>query len=126
MLVRPLLLGALLVGVGPVEDLLLDELTGGQRLERGARQVQVRLGGDRQELRLILSQHVEFLVEPLEVGVELGLELLLGLGLVFPLEQLFGAVAPRPEVVLVKHHQVPVRLVQPRVLGLDVAGLVSA
>jgi hypothetical protein len=39
-------LGALLVGVGPVENLLLDELARGQRLERRAGEVEVGLGGD--------------------------------------------------------------------------------
>ena len=42
-----LFLGALLVGVGPVEDLLLDELARGQRPERRAGEVEVGLGGDR-------------------------------------------------------------------------------
>ena len=65
-------------------------------------------------------------LKPSRLGVELGPELLLGLGVVLALEQLLGVVAPRPEVVLVEDDQVPVRLVQPGVLGLDVAGLVLA
>ena len=36
-----LLLGPLLVGVGPVEDLFLDELTGSQSLERRAGQIEI-------------------------------------------------------------------------------------
>jgi hypothetical protein len=42
-------LGALLVGVGPVENLLFDELAGGQRLERGAGKIEIRACGDRQK-----------------------------------------------------------------------------
>jgi hypothetical protein len=56
---RELLLGALLVGVGPVEDLLLDELAGGQRPERRARQVEVGLGRDGQELGLVSASSLK-------------------------------------------------------------------
>ena len=44
--VLPLLAGGLLVLVRPVEDLVLVELAGGQRLERRARQVQRPLALD--------------------------------------------------------------------------------
>ncbi|WP_231923906.1 hypothetical protein [Microcella alkaliphila] len=56
-------LGTLLVGVGPVEDLLLDELTGCQRLERCSRQVQIRAGGDRQEVVLVVAELVKLFIE---------------------------------------------------------------
>ena len=45
-----LFLGALLVGVRPVEDLLFDELARGQRLERRAGEIEVRPRRDGQEL----------------------------------------------------------------------------
>ena len=49
-LLRELTLGPLLIGVGPVEDLLLDELTCCQSSERSAGEVQIRLCLDREEL----------------------------------------------------------------------------
>ena len=116
-------LGALLVGVGPVEDLLLDELTGCQRLERRARQIQVGAGGDRQEVVLIVAELVKLLIEGHEAIVVLrGQFLLLDL-LVLTLEQLLGRLTPRTEVVLIENHKVPVGGVNPLVLRLDEAGL---
>ena len=82
----PLLAGGLLVLVGPVEDLVLVELAGGQCLERRARQVQrpraldlverdVGLGGvdalvgfvDHQQVPVGLSDVFELLVQAAEV-----------------------------------------------------------
>lgn len=40
-------LGALLVGICPVEYLLLDELAGGERLEGGAGQIEVTIDRNR-------------------------------------------------------------------------------
>ena len=122
-LVGELLLGALLVGVGPVEDLLLDELARRERLERRAREVEVGPGRDRQEVGLVAGQLVELLVELVEHRGVLGFELLLGDLDVLALEQLLGVVAPGAEVVLVEDHEVPVDPVQPLVLGLDPAVL---
>ena len=56
-------LGALLVGVGPVEYLLLDELARSERPERGAGEVEIRFGRDGQELGLLLREHAEVLAE---------------------------------------------------------------
>ena len=126
MLLGPLLLGALLVGVGPVEDLLLDELAGREGLEWGAGEVEVGLGGDREELGLGFAELVKLLVEAFEVRVELCLQLLLGLSVVLALEEFLGAVTPSTEVILVENDQIPIGLVKPGVLGLDVAGLVPA
>jgi len=41
-------------------------------------------------------------------------------------EQFLCGVAPRPEVVFVEHHKIPINRVQPLVLGLDVASRVVA
>jgi len=41
-----LLFGALFVGVGPVENLLFDELARGEGAERCARQIEVGVGGN--------------------------------------------------------------------------------
>ena len=123
---RELLLGALLVGVGPVEDLLLDELARGQRLERRAGEVEVGLGRDGQELGLLLREHAEVLVHLLQAGGVFELGLLLGDRLFLALEQFLGGVAPRAEVVFVEDDEVPVHRVQPFVLGLDVARRIAA
>ena len=69
---------------------------------------------------------LEVLVHVLEAGGVLELGLLLGDRVVLALEQLLGGVAPRAEVVLVEDDEVPVDLVEPLVLGLDVARRVAA
>ena len=117
--------GTLLVGVGPIKNLLLDELACGQRFERGPRQIQVGLGGDGQILALAHRIVVQILVDAAEMHGVLERGLLFGDGFVLALEQLFGRVAPRAEVVLVEDHQIPVNRVHPLVFGLDVAGGVA-
>ena len=43
------------------------------------------------------------------------------------LDQFLGGLAPRAEMVFIKHHQIPLHFMNPLVLGLDVArGLVAA
>ena len=115
----PLLLGALLVGVRPVEDLLFDELAVGDGAERCARQEQVRARGDGQEIRVALFEaFVDQLGDRVHVVVLLALVLLL--------EQFSGAVSPRAEMVFIKDDQIPVDLMHPLVAGLDATGLVTA
>ena len=121
-----LFLGALLVGVGPVEDLLFDELARGQRLERRAGEVEVGLGRDGQELGLLLRKLAEVFVHIFQAGGVFELGLLLGDRLVLALEQFLRGLAPRAEVVFVEDHEVPVHLVEPFVLRLDVARRVAA
>ena len=121
-----LFLGALLVGVGPVEDLLLDELARGQRLERRAGEVEVRLGRDGQELGLLLRKHAEVFVHIFQAGGVFELGLLLRDRLFLALEQFLRGLPPRAEVVFVEHHEVPLHLVQPFVLRLDVSRRVAA
>ena len=120
----PASLGFLLVGVGPVENLLLNELTRRQSLEGCARQVEVGASGDRQELCLVTAQLVELGVEGVQRTIgELGSQLLVGYLLILTLEQCLGRFAPCTEVVLVKDDQVPVDGVNPLVLRLDQPGL---
>ena len=121
-----LFLGALLVGVGPVEDLLFDELARGQRLERRAGEVEVGLGRDGQELGLLLREHAEVFVHILQPGGVFELGLLLGDRLFLALEQFLRGLAPRAEVVFVEDHEIPIHRVQPFVLGLDVPRRVAA
>ena len=121
---RERLLGTLLVGIGPIEDLLFNELAGGQRLERRAGEVEIGLGRDGEELCLLLPQDSEVLVHLLQPhGVfKLGLRL----GILLALKQLPRGVAPRAEVVFVEHHEVPIDRVEPFVPGFDVTRRVAA
>ena len=100
-------LGALFVGVGPVENLLLDKLARGQRLERRAGEVEIGLGRDGQELGFLLREHAEVFVHVFQAGGIFELGLLLGDRLFLALEQFLGRLAPCAEVVFVEHHQDP-------------------
>ena len=86
-----MLLLALLVDVGPVEDLILGELAVGDRPKRGSRQVQVVAAG---QAEVVLGDR---LLRLLGLG-----DLRLG-----RVVELAGRVAPRPEVVLVEDDGVP-------------------
>ena len=124
---RELLLGALLVGVGPVEDLFLDELARGQRLERRAGEVEVGLGRDGQELGLLLREFARGpRSHPPGRRRYSSLASFLATASSSPSNSSLAVVAPRAEVVLVEHHQVPLHLVEPFVLRLDVPRLVAA
>ena len=116
-------LGSLFVGVGPVEDLLLDELARRQGFEGGAGEVQVGAGGDGEEVRLSAGEFVESLSELVEHGRVFGRDFLLGRVVVLPLEQLLGVLPPGAEVVFVEDDEVPVDPVQPFVLGFDAPAL---
>ncbi|OQA29695.1 MAG: hypothetical protein BWY59_00135 [Verrucomicrobia bacterium ADurb.Bin345] len=119
------LLGSLLIGVRPVEDLLLDKLAGRERLEWRTGEVEIRLGGDGEKLGLRLREDAEVLVHVFQAGGILELLLLLGDRLLFALEQFLRRLAPGAEVVLVENDQVPFHRVEPLVLRLDVAGVVA-
>lgn len=80
--------------------------------------------GDRQEIGLFLREFAEVLVHIGQVG---GIfEFFLGDRLFLAFEQFPGCVAPRTEVVFVKHDQIPLHFMKPRVLGLNVAHVVAA
>mmetsp|Transcript_15294 Transcript_15294/g.36314 ORF Transcript_15294/g.36314 Transcript_15294/m.36314 type:complete len:427 (+) Transcript_15294:4013-5293(+) len=119
-------LGALFIGVGPVEDLFLDEFTGRQSLEGRARQVQVRPSGDRQKLIFPFGENVQVFVDAVQLTRVFELGLILGYAFVFALEQFLGRFTPGAKMVFVEHHQVPVHRVQPFVAGLDVAHRIAA
>ena len=105
----------MLVRVGPVEYLLLDELARVEGAERRVREEQEVLGDDRQPgLVLLVAGDLDVLVDGLLV-------VLVDRG-----EELAGGVAPRAEVVLVEDDEVPVCEADPLVAGLDVAVRVEA
>ena len=106
----PFGLGPLFIGIGPVIDLLLDKLTGIQRTERRAGEIEVIGRGDRQP-RFIVGV----------TGIVFGK--ILFVGILVLLEQLLCAVLPCAEVVFIENDEIPVRGVDPFVIGLDAAGL---
>ena len=109
----PAQLGLLLVRVGPVEDLVLDELPRGERPERRAREVEVeaRLNGQPGLVEGVAADLRRRVVNVVEAVV------------VLPGEELLRGVAPGSEVVLVEDHEVPVLEVDPLVARLDAPGL---
>ena len=106
----PFGLGPLLIGIGPVINLLLNELTGIQRTERRAGEIEVIGRSDRQP-RFIVGI----------TGIVFGKVLFVGILIL--LEQLFCAVLPCAEMVFIENDEIPVRGVDPFVIGLDAAGL---
>ena len=114
----PVFLGPLLVGIGPVVDLILDKFAAVDGAERRAGQKQIVGCGDGQEglvvgvvgLVLLVLLHIEVVI----------------LVLVVHFKELFGIVPPRAEMVFVKDHDVPVGGMYPFVLCLDAAALVGA
>ena len=114
----------LLVLIGPVEDLAFHELARGEGTERGAAEVEVVLARDGHiavipgapafHVNTAFTHHLILFGLPF-----------LGLGIP-KVEQTFGVVVPRAEVVLVQHNQIPMDAVNPLVLGLDVSVAVSA
>ena len=109
----PVFLGALFVGVGPVIDLLLDEFAGIERAERRAGKIEIVPRGDG-EPRFVAG-----------VVVIKALALVHGV-LVLAVEELFGAVLPCAEMILVKNDKVPVDGMYPLVVRFDAAELVQA
>ncbi len=113
MIVCPRLLGLLLVGVGPVEDLLLDELAGVERPEGRAREKEVVASHDGQVALVDLVSGVDVADPCVDVLLRVPLVLVL------LLEERLGVLVPGAEVVLVEDDEVPVLLADPLVLGLD-------
>ncbi|OQA22734.1 MAG: hypothetical protein BWY63_00661 [Chloroflexi bacterium ADurb.Bin360] len=100
--------GALLIGIGPVEDLFLDELPGGDGAEGRAGEVEVGVGGDGHDL----------FIEILQAHTLAKLDFFLALGF----EELFGVLAPGAVVVFIQDDAIPVGGVDPFVFSLDTAG----
>ena len=74
----------------------------------------------------MLREHSEVLVQSLESGRILELRLTLGDRLLLALKQFLRGLAPRSEVVLVEHHEIPSQIVQKLVLHFDVANLIPS
>ncbi len=126
MLRRELRLRALLVGVGPVEDLLLDEAALLEHLERRTGEVEVGVRPDGHEGVLLAAALLELFGEG-ALGIrELERLLLLAHRVVLALEELLGRIPPRSEVVLVEDDEVPGELIEPLMVRLEVAGGVAA
>jgi hypothetical protein len=102
------LLGALLVGVGPVEGLFFNEFARGQHLERRAGEVEIGLGRDGEELGLLFREHAKVFVQILQAGGVFQLGLLLRDRLILTLEKLLGGLPPRAEVIFIEDHEVTV------------------
>jgi hypothetical protein len=86
-------LGALFVGICPVEDLFFDELACGQRPKWCAGEVEIGFGRDREEFDLLFRKHCEVFVHILEVGDVF--ELLLRDGFFLTLKQFLRRISPR-------------------------------
>ena len=112
MLRRPRLLGGLLVGVGPVVDLLLDELTGVEGAEGRTREKQVVAGEDGQVALVDAVAGVDLA----DAGI---LWARVTLVIVLLREEALRVLIPGAEVVLVEDHKVPVLGAHPLVLGLE-------
>jgi hypothetical protein len=99
-------LGALFVGICPVEDLFFDELVCGQRPEWCAGEVELGFGRDREEFDLLFRKHCEVFVHILEVGTYLSS--FFATASSSPSNSSF-AVSRHAEVVFVKYHEVQSR-----------------
>lgn len=106
----PFGLGPLLIGIGPVIDLLLNELAGIQRTERRAGEIEVIGSGNRQPCFIVGVTGIIF-GEVLFVGI------------LVLLEQLLCVILPCAEVVFIENDEVSVRGMDPFIIGLDAAGL---
>ena len=120
-----LVFSPLFIGVCPVENLLLDELAGGQCLERGAGEIEVSLGSDRQEFGLFLRKNRKIFIHVCKAGAVFYPGLLYRDRILLTLKQLLGGITPSTKVVFVEHHQIPIHCMQPFVVGLDIPGLVT-
>ena len=120
MLAGPRLLRRLLIGVGPVEDLLHDELARVEGAEGRAGEEEVVAGHNRQVALVHLVSGVHLADAGVDVLLRVPLVLVLGL------EERLGVLVPRAEVVLVEDDEVPVLLAHPLVLRLDAPGAVAA
>ena len=112
----PFGLGTLLVRVGPVEYLLLDELTIVDGAERRSREEEIILRRDGQPS---LVDGIARLVLLIFLGIEVHCILL-----VLLLEELLGTLLPCTKVILIEDYQVPSRGVDKLILCLDAATLV--
>ena len=119
-------LGALFVGIGPVEDLFFDELARRQRFERCSREVEIGFGRDGKELSFLLRKHAEVFVHIFQRDAVFELSFFLRNGFFLALKQFLRGLPPSTEVVFVKHDEVPIHRVEPFVPSFDISGRVAA
>ena len=111
MLALPVFLGTLFIGIGPVVDLLLDELAGVEGTEGCAGQIQIMVGGDGQPCFIV------------GVGTAVLLHILgIVVVLIILLKQLLGVLFPCTKVVFIENDQIPVDGMYPLIAALDGAG----
>ena len=111
----------MLVGISPVEDLFLDKFTCGQRLKWRAREIEVCLGRDGQELGFLLREYAEVFVHIFQAPAILRPRLVYRNHFILTFEQFFSSFTPSAEVILVKYHEIPIYSVDPFVLRLNIA-----
>ena len=104
----PVPLRPLLVRIGPVVDLLLDEFAGRNRPERRSRQIEIGIRRDRHDV--FVEVFYAFTLPELD------------LPLVLRLKQVLRVLSPCTVVVFVQNHAIPIRRVDPFVFRLDAAG----
>ena len=110
---HPALLGCLLIRIGPVEDLVFDELARVEGTERCAREVEVeaRLDGEPGLVERVACTRYRRVI-----GIVYAL-------VIFGGEQAPCGVAPCTEVVFVEDHKVPCFVMHPLIAGLDASRL---
>ena len=113
----PVFLCPLLIGVGPVINLLLDEFAGVDGPEGRAGEVEVETGRDREPGFVHGVPGLFFLIL---LHIEIAVRLFIGI-----VKELFGPVTPGAEMVLVKDDEVPVDCMNKFVFRLDAAGFIG-
>ena len=107
----PVFFGTLFIGIGPVVDLLLDELAGVEGTEGGAGQIQVVVGGDGQPCFIV------------GIGTAVLLHIFgIVVVLIVLFKQLLGVLFPCAKVVFIENDQIPVDGMYPLIAALDGAG----
>ena len=107
-LAYPVFFCALLIGIGPVVNLFFDKLAGVQSTEWRAGQIKI-IGRCNGQPRFIVGIAAIIFAQILVVAV------------LVLFKQLFCAVLPCSEVVLIENHQIPVGSMHPLVIGFDAA-----
>ena len=83
-------------------------------------EIEISTRGDGEELRLLLREDVEVLVHVLQASGIFQLGFLPGDRLLLALEEFFRGFPPGTEMIFVEDDKVPIHLMQPFILGLDV------
>ena len=113
-LANPVVLGTLLVGIGPVVNLLFDKLAGVEGPERRAGEIEIIAGRDGQPCFVagIAGMYcIEVDVHVVFVRIH---------------KELLCVICPGTKVVFVENDKIPVHGMNPFVMGLDAAGFAQA